>query len=214
MHYFQARREVIFLSQRVNNYTIQAEAAREYFLKWNQVEIIRRFGPEHDDKFLYIDFFGEPHSISRSTGEVCYRGNGRRASFHSVMSIYDVLCYSKPGARLSGEWQTLNNLSAHSNFGAPGRSLHLETAKRYSGKASELTRACGALGGHNATRADVGFHFDAFSFLPVIFQFWDGDDEFDPKINFLFDSNTLDFIHFETAWYVSGRLLELIDEKL
>ena len=202
------------MSQIMSNYTKQAESAREYFLKWDQAEMIRRFNLEHDGEFLYIDFFGEPYSILRSTGEVLFRNSGRRASFHSVMSIYDILCYSKPGARLSGEWQTLNNLSAHSNFGASGRSPHLETAKRYSGKASGLTQACAALGGHEATKADAGFYFDAFSFLPVIFQFWAGDEEFDPKINFLFDSNTLDFIHFETAWYVAGRLLELIDGAL
>ena len=176
--------------------------------------MILRFDLEHDDEFLYISFFKEPHSINRLTGEVLHRGDGRAASFNSVMSIYDILCYSKPGAHLSGQWQTLNNLSAHSNFGASGRSPHLETAKHYLGKTAELEGACTALGGLKTTKADVGFRFDAFSFLPVIFQFWDGDDEFDPKINFLFDSNTLDFIHFETAWYVAGRLIELIDRHM
>ena len=119
-----------------------------------------------------------------------------------------------PGACLSGQWQTLNNLSVHSNFGAVGRSPHLETAKQYSGKVSELTRACTALGGRASTKADVGFLFDAFPFLPIIFQFWDGDEEFDPKINFLFDSNTLNYIHFETAWYVADHLLELVDKNI
>ena len=202
------------MSHRTSNYTKQAESAREYFLKWDQAEMIRRFGLTHDENFLYIGFFNEPYSIDRLTGEVLHCDGGRQASFNAIMSIYDILCWSKPGARLSGQWQTLNNLSAHSNFGASGRSPHLETAKRYAGRVLTLKRACTVLGGREATKADIGFLFDAFSFLPVVFQFWDGDEEFDPKINFLFDSNTLDFIHFETAWYVAGRLIERLDKNI
>jgi hypothetical protein len=131
------------------------------------------------------------------------------------MSIYDVLCYTKDGATLSGDWKTLSNLSPHSNFGAGSeKSLNSPVAKRFSGKTAELRNACIKLGGIAATKADVGFLFNAFSFLPVVFQYWDGDEEFEPRIIFLFDANTLDYIHFETAWYVGSHLLDIIEENM
>jgi hypothetical protein len=161
---------------------------------------------------MYIDFFNERHSVNRLTGEVFNKH--APAGFNAIMSIYDILCGSKYDAALSGEWQTLANLSPHSNFGASGKNLYATKAIKFSGKIAELKKACGRLGGITATKADVGFVFNAFPFLPVVFQYWDGDDEFEPRINLLFDKNTLDYIHFETAWYVAGYLITHIETEM
>ena len=201
------------MSERKSNYDIQADTARELFLDWDQEKMISRFGLEHDQSFLYIDFFGETHKIDRKTGEV-FLINGDEASFSAVMSIFDVLCYAKDGAVLSGEWRTLHTLSPHSNFGASGRTLHKREEQLFSGKTERLHEICHELGGTAATKADVGYIFDAFTFLPMLFQFWEGDEEFSPKLSFLFDSNTLDFMRFETAWYVAGQLIRLIEKRL
>ncbi len=183
-----------------NNYAVQAERARELFLGYEQSGLIAKRGLEFDEEFIYIDFFRERHSIDRHTGRIL-RESGLEAGFNAVMSIYDAVCYSKPEAMLSGEWKTLHSLSPHSNFsssemlGTPFEDME------------KLSTACIKLHGRKATKADVGYEFDAFSFLPVIFQFWEGDDEFPSRLNILFDAKTLDFIHFETAWYVADYLI-------
>lgn len=196
------------------NHDIQVKAVRSEFLKWDQAVMTARFNLKSDSARIYIRFFGTEYSIDRETAEVLRVTGGEPAGFNEVLSIYDVLCDTKDGAHLSGEWQTLANLSPHSNFGSSRGSLYGTEEKRLAGKTAELRRACAALGGQEQTKADVGFRFDAFDFLPIIFQFWDGDDEFEPRINFLFDSNTLDYMHFETAWYVAGHLLDLIRREL
>lgn len=198
------------MEEKTSNYAKHAQAARELFLKWDRDAMIARFGLEHDDGFLYIPFFGQKHGVNRLTGEVLLCDGGIPAGFNAVMSIYDILCYTKDEARLSGEWSTLQNLSPHSNFGSKGGDMFGPAAKRLSGRAPELRIRCEKLGGREATKADVGYIFDAFSFLPALFQFWEGDEEFEPKIHILFDKNTLDYIHFETAWYVAGHLIDLI----
>ena len=43
-----------------------------------------------------------------------------------------------------------------------------------------------------------------FRDFSVLFQFWDGDEEFPPRIRWLFDENALSFMHYETLWYVMG----------
>ena len=195
----------------INNYTTQAESARVDFLKWDQEKMIKRFNLKADDHFMYIDFFREMHSIDRHSGKVYSAAKNVPAGFYAIMSIYDVLCCSKAGAYLSGQWQTLTGLSAHSNFGSSGRNPFGLAAKKLSGNIGNLKDVCIRLGGQEATKADAGFVFEAFPFLPVVFQYWDGDDEFEPRIRFLFDKNTLDYIHFETAWYIVEHLLDRIN---
>ena len=58
--------------------------------------------------------------------------------------------------------------------------------------------------------ADACYEIPLFSFFPVLFQFWDGYEEFPPKITILWDKNSLQFMHFETLYYAMNHLLERI----
>jgi hypothetical protein len=220
------------MNARTNNYALQQEYARVEYLKWDQSDMIARFGLRHDDAFLYVTFFNREYRVCRATGEVTRCEDGAPAGFEATMTIYDMLCQNGSsggsadggvgsgnrgmalsGKTPSGEWKTLANLSPHSSFGA-GKTTFGADARRFSGKTSQLRDACLSLGGFEATKADVGFLFNAFPSLPVIFQFWDGDDEFEPRVNILFDANALDCIHYETAWYLAGYLIKLIEANL
>ena len=195
--------------ENTDNYAKQVIAARELFLKWDQKKLIRRTGIDIDTGFIYINFFEERYSVNRSSGEVMFCEKSA-ADYSAVMVIYDVLCNSKPDAALSGEWQSLEYLTPHSNFGSTDKSIFSQAAKAFSGRIDELKKACMNAGGIETKKGDAGFMFNAFPFLPVLFQFWDGDDEFEPRISFHFDKNTLDYIMFETAWFVAGYLIDKI----
>ena len=41
-------------------------------------------------------------------------------------------------------------------------------------------------------------------------EFWDGDEEFQPKILLLWDKVSLSYLHFETTYYLQGDLLKAI----
>ena len=56
--------------------------------------------------------------------------------------------------------------------------------------------------------ADLTYLFQVTDFFPVLLQFWDGDEEFPPKMLILWDENTDRFMHFETTFYLQGDLLE------
>jgi hypothetical protein len=55
-----------------------------------------------------------------------------------------------------------------------------------------------AMGGKKLPYSDMGYQVDAFKCIPVRFLFWEGDDEFPPQANMLFDSSATDFIHGES----------------
>jgi len=197
-----------------NNYEVQAKAARAIFLKWDQKKLANRQGIDSDAEFIYISFFDEKYSINRITGEVLRSESEEPVDYNAVMVIYDVLCNSKPDAILSREWLTHENLNPHSNFGSMEKSLFGPAAEGFSGHVEKLKKACADLGGFELKKADAGFMFNAFPFLPVLFQFWEGDDEFEPKVTFHFDRNTLDFVCFESVWYIVSHLIEIIRTEM
>ncbi len=161
-------------------------------------------------------FVGRLYRIHRQTGRVqgsedgfCHSTDG---TFDEAMSIYDLLCCSKEGCfacpaslgpcgvPLPGPWRGA--------FHAP--------CGKIQGKSQALRQACQALGGVEAGKGDVAYCLPVFDCLPVRLAFWEADEDFPPSLQFQWDRNTTDFIHFETTFYVTshllGRLLELMGE--
>ncbi len=48
----------------------------------------------------------------------------------------------------------------------------------------------------------------------MLLQFWEGDEEFEPKVMILWDENALEFLHFETLFYLQEDLLKRLSEKM
>ncbi len=59
---------------------------------------------------------------------------------------------------------------------------------------------------------DVAAVLWAFPFLPVTFQYWEGDDEFPPSLKFMYDENILDYMHFETVFFMTAHILKRMEE--
>jgi len=201
-------------NRNINNYAKQALDAKRLFMQRDQSKIILRSGINLDEDYIRIVFFSNTYKVNRTDGEVTFDTDGKKADYNAVMVIYDLLCNSKANATLSGQWSLVENLSFHSNFGTKDENYYSPAAGHFTGQLDALKKACECLGGFATGKADAGYLFNAFSFMPMIFQFWEGDDEFSPRVSFLFDKNTLDYICFESAWFVAAHLVELILEQM
>ena len=89
-----------------------------------------------------------------------------------------------------------------------------EHAKRFSGKIDKLKKACEILKGRKINQGDVGYIIDIFDFLPVMFIFYDQDSEFPAEIKLLWDENILNFMHYETTFYVANQLFDRLEELI
>ena len=168
---------------------------------------------------MYIHFIGEKYRINRDTALVERTDDGivyhSKAGFNEVMSIFDLFSYSKSQLELTGEWINMKSLGA--SLGATGHSgkavasdLFAPFSKYFSGKCSKLAKACVQLGGEEVAYADVSFIINIFDFLPVMIQFWDCDDEFSGEIKIFWDKNILDYMHFETTFFIANHLFHRI----
>lgn len=201
-----------------NNYETMRDQMRPYFLTFDQQEMIRKFDLRHDKNYLYIRFCGRPYRIGRNTGIVEWSEDGFatcvEGNYNESMTIYDVLCYSKPDCRLSGEFSASGSLKGTVYTGANAGTDMVATriGKFFNENTDRLAEACVALGGIPEGKGDVAYRIPLFDFLPVRFAFWQADEDFPAEIRMLWDSNILQFMHYETIWFAAGHLLTRIEE--
>ena len=80
----------------ISNYEKSQDAAARAFLRYDQSAMIRKFDLAHDADALYITFVDRPHRVDRHTGLVTLLPTGEKADYNAAMTIYDLLCDSKP----------------------------------------------------------------------------------------------------------------------
>ena len=210
-----------------DNYQITLVRTRELFLKYDQQAIIDRFSLNADERYLYLTFVARPYRIERATGAMEYwkdeRASAERVATESAagvwlpaghedgMTIYDILCDSKPDARVSGRFQNAWNQRNVSS--APNGSLFQSSADFFSGKCDSLSAACERLGGERVSTGDVGFDIPVFNEIKMRMLFWDADDEFPASMNLQWDEHILDFMRYETTFYAAGFILNRLREE-
>ncbi len=189
-----------------NNYAIQCERARAQFLTYDQAAMCARLGLEMTEDAIPIRFLGEMCTIRRADGAVL-SADGSPAPFGAVMAIYDALARDNTPT-LSGEWVPTTALHGIRGTHAVHEDLHGPAARRFAGKSDVLAAALKAMGGRPGLGGDVSYILDVFDFFPVCVRFYDADEEFPASLQFLWDANALDFLYYETLWYVAGELLD------
>lgn len=198
----------------MSNYDRMFAQARALFLGYDQGEMIRRWALEHDGEYLYAEYLNEALRIDRRTGAVGYArepeaGAYRAESFiYEGMALFDLLTRSPVRPRPTGRWSSISALGGIIGAGHDRTLGHDATAARFQGRCDALAAACERMGGVPDGRGDVSCAFPVFRDFRILFQFWDGDDEFPASIKYLFDENALQFMHYETLWYVMGNLAD------
>ena len=203
---------------RKSNYEHTKEMMQRKFLLYDQQRITDKFGLKSDEDFLYLRFVGRDYRIGRRNGKVEWTEdafqNTTEAGYNEAMSIYDLLCDSKTGCHLSGKYVRVNNLKGTVYSSGLGDDSTREMAQSFDGKTDRLALACRRLGGIEEKGGDVAFCIWVFEYLPVILRFWESDDEFDASLQLLWDENTIDYIRYETTYYVAAHLLSRLKELM
>ena len=204
----------------VSNYDLQVDIAKGIFMQYDQPSLIRKFHLEADEQWIYLEYIHTPCRIRRSDGRIeeFLQDEWKECrSFGTVMTIYDLLCYHQGETvpALAGQWCTVGNfvVTGVTNTGT----FTGKFAAMLEGHAEALKAACQSLGGvlqPKVAGADVTCRIPVTPFFPVLLQFWDGDEEFPPKIMLLWDRNTDQLLHFETTFYLQGDLMERLKNRM
>ena len=202
--------------ERKDNYLIQANQAKRHFLTYDQERLVRKLKARSDERYIYVTFLSEPYRLERTTGDV-QRWDGIAwvdgNSFAEVMTLLDMMCDSREDRCLSGRWKSMTDfgLMFHQNLLEERRD---STADLFDRDPEGFRRACIAMEGVPIPGADIGYAIPLFDGLRIGVQFWHGDDEFYPRLRYLWDENALQYIRYETMHYVLPLMLKRLREKM
>ena len=196
------------------------ENAKSFFLGANQEELIKKLGLKSDGDYIYLRVMDMQYRISRKSGDLQRSRDGvdftEEKSHDAALSIFDYLTWSKKDRKLSGEFVSLKGLgvSFHAYLFEGSGGIYERGGAIFSGQPEKLKRVLDHLGAKMMPSADVSGIFEVFDGFPIYFQFWEGDDEYKPQVFFLWDSNTAQFIHLETTFYLLNMVLNRMTELL
>ena len=200
-----------------SNYEITLQEARKLFLCYKQAAMIEKFALEHDEQYLYLRLLDQYHRIDRSTGVVEWldaENIAHEADFNASLSVYDVLCCSRPNCTLSGQFAPINSVASNYHTGNLGGSVFDACDPVFSEHSDLLEKALIRLGGIKEGKGDIAYRINVFPFLPVQIQFWEADEDFPASLQIHWDLNTLQFLRYETTYYTAGHLLHRLRELM
>lgn len=201
----------------LSNYQRMLLDMRARFLRYAQPPMIEKFSLHADNTYLYLSCVGRDYRIHRTTAVVDYLDEhsiSHEADFDVAATIYDILCYAKPNCTLSHQFAPINSVAKNYHTNQLGGSIFDGCARFFAEHPDRLEQALLALGGIPEGKGDIAYRVNLFPFFPVRVQFWNADEEFPASLQILWDDNTLDFLHYETTYYIAGHLLHRLRELM
>lgn len=198
----------------MDNYELSRNRAQVYFLGFDQEILIQKWKLQADDATIFVPFLGRPYGIDRSSGMVTRLWNGEQAQYSEVLSIFDFLSHEGEKKQLSGQFAPVNSLNGCTKGAGVGTDFHSSIASRFDADAQSFRNACDKLGGTPVGMGDIGFEFPVFQDIKVILKFYHADEEFPASLTLLWDANMLQFVFYETVFYIAGCLLGMILEEM
>ena len=188
----------------MNNYEKMLSDACRRFTTYGMALLARRPGVEDLGEVLRTCFLGETVLLRKKNGQITV--GGRMADFGETLSILDWLCDGKPDAKAAKVYCTVGSLPGV-YVGGSGLTISGGTlAKRIDAAPRQFCAACEAMGGREVALGDLGFEIPVFPGLSAQLKFYHGDEEFPPQLTFLWDQNILQFVRYETVYYIAGCL--------
>ena len=188
----------------MNNYDKMLQAAQARCAGYDMAVLAAKSGVEDTPAHLKSKLFGQTVLVNKTDGAVTV--DGRAASFEQALSVYDWLCDRRDDAVASGAYCPVSSLPG---VFVGGKGLGMEMPKlekRIHEAPDAFVSAMKIMGAEQIALGDLGWKLDIFPKLSMCLKFYYGDEEFPPQLTLLWDKNSLQFVRYETLYYIAGCL--------
>ena len=131
------------------------------------------------------------------------------AGFEEVLSIFDLLCHTEEKPYPAGTFAPVNSLKGRPAI-AVSENIHRQYAAFPDRDPDGYCRACEMLGGRRISLGDIGYEFCVFQDLKLRLKFYHSDDEFPAQLICFWDEHALDYVFYETTFYIAGFLFKAV----
>lgn len=197
----------------MDNYLVARDRARKDFLQRDHDSLDKKPGVHRNSEELTFLFLGTKATVNLKNGEITFQWENKiwEAGFSETVSVYDWLCDSKPQAIASGEFCPVHSLPGVYVRGS-GLSMSPQSlAEAIDRKPEIFSKACEALGGRSLPLGDISYEIPVVPGLTMALKFYHRDEDFPPSLTILWDKNTLQFVRYETIYYIAGALCQRLE---
>jgi hypothetical protein len=167
---------------------------------------------DREGEKILVSFFSEPYTIHFPQLEFSSPGKKTVSLVVRVLLLHHLL--HADGSPLTGKWVAYKDIPGGLLYAGVFARRVTDPLLRKFGKSAKLFREAGnRLGGEVAEVGDASFCLQAFPRVPLQYVLWEGDDEFPPSVQLLFDSSVVHSLPLEDVVVLgqitTGRLISL-----
>ena len=185
---------------------------REKDLKERAEKAGAGYEKDQDGENVLVRFFSEPYTIRFP--QIEFYSPGKKTVSLVIRALLLHYLLKADGCPLTGEWVAYKDIPGGLLYaGVFARRVTEPLVKKF-GRSGKLFSEVGLkLGGKPGEVGDASFNLSAFSRIPIQYVLWEGDDEFPPSVQLLFDSSVDHYLPLEDivvlGQITTGRLIGL-----
>jgi hypothetical protein len=180
-------------------YKLAYELASEYFAKVDIDEQCRKSGARYrvadSGKIITVEYLNQSYQITFPNIEISLVDSETEVPVKDKILILHYLTLAK-GPPTSGKFIAFKELPEGANYFRTFSKRSIEPLVSYFGRESHrLIDVASKLGGCRVDYGDVGVTISALPRVPVTLVLWQGDEEFPPRGNIMFDVTISDYLY-------------------
>jgi hypothetical protein len=193
---------------RIDDYFNAAKIAIETLVQESPKEILRRSGFEADADGFLIPFLNRTYRIDFPG--FTFSDTASEPKDVPIQEQVLILHYLRAGGLRfpTGNWIAYREIQGASFYFSAFVKRAIDPLKKTFGSNIEgLVKAAERLGGQAIPAGDAGFEFRVLPRIPVQLILWEGDSEFPPEANILFDETIGEILSPEDVAWLAGMLV-------
>ena len=153
-----------------------------------------------------LPYLNRKYYVHRLSGEVKPL-TGADVSIHHRVLFLHYLCHAN-GTPLTGEWITFKELPGGQIYIEPYQKRTIKPLLKYFGQRIEkFMELASSLGGEKASFGDASIIMRPLPRVPLGFIFWEGDEEFPPRANIIYDAAAKNYLPTEDYALLPGLII-------
>ena len=193
---------------RIDDYFNAAKIAIEALDKESPKEILSRSGFEADDKGILVPFLNRIYRIA--IPGFAFGDTAPEPKDVPIQEQVLILHYLQAGGLQfpTGNWIAYREIQGASFYFSAFVKRAIDPLKKtFGANIQGIVQAAEKLGGQAIPAGDAGFEFRLLPRIPIQLILWEGDAEFPPEANILFDETIGDILSPEDVAWLAGMLV-------